>query len=84
MAGEDTFGPETSTASLKMTKTIRVGKSGRRERETSNKEREREGTKKRLEEPKFDVTKYMAVKNFSDCWTKAGEKGEIDQKETCM
>ena len=47
--------------------------------------KEREASKgfKRLEEPKFEVTKYMVEKNFSDCWAKVGEKGPTDQKETC-
>ena len=52
------------------------------EREASN--REGEGTRgfKRLEKPKFEVTKYMAD-FFSDCWATAEEKGHKDLKETC-
>ena len=53
------------------------------EREASNREGEEKKGFKRLEEPKFEVTTYMAEKNFSDCWAKAGERGEKDQKDTC-
>ena len=50
--------------------------------EASNREGEGKEGFKRLEEPKFDVTKYIAEEmNFTDCWIEAEEKGE--QKETC-
>ena len=54
-----------------------------KEREASNREGEGTGGFKRLEEPKFEVTKYMAEKNFSDCWAKAEDRGHKDLEETC-
>ena len=54
-----------------------------KEREASNREGEGKKGFKRLEGPKFEVTNYLAEKNLSDCWAKAGEKGERDQKDTC-
>ena len=35
----------------------------------------------KLEEPKFDVTAFMAQENFTDCWAKVGRR---DEMTTCQ
>ena len=35
----------------------------------------------KLEEPKFDVTDFMAQENFTDCWAKVGRR---DEMTTCQ
>ena len=62
-------------------KTRKGWKKVAKKREASNREGEGEKGFKKLEEPKFDVTKKIAEMNFTDCWAEADEKGSL--KETC-